>query len=281
MKLKTYLSIAVLLVSTSLVLAQKKEKIKGSKNVTLLQKDVSSFSAIEVSDNLEIHLEKGEKTAVTIEADDNLHEIISLDFRDKTIYISTSKDVQGYKKLAVKLTYTKELNLVISKDESVINAIQEINLDDITFKSFDRSKLFLNVNSTNFVLQSNDKSKTELNLKATTAFVELSKNSNLKALLNCTDLKCDFYQKASATLEGDAVNATIRLDNNSDLEARNFTLKNVAISCEGEAKCNLLVDTTIIIDAANQSEIKLFGNPKIEIRKFDNEAKLLKKEKEK
>jgi hypothetical protein len=86
------------------------------------------------------------------------------------------------------------------------------------------------------------------------------------------------YQNANATLEGDALNATIRLDNDSDLDARNFTLKNVAISCEGKAKCNLLVDTTIIIDAANQSEIKLFGNPKIEIRKFANEAKLLKKE---
>jgi len=281
MKLKIYLSIALLLVSTSLVLAQKKEKIKGSKNVTLLQKEISSFSSIEISDNLEINLEKGEKNAVTIEADDNLHEIISLDFRDKMLFISTSKEIQGFKKLAVKLTYTKELNLVTSKDESTVNAVQEIILDDITFKSFDRSKLFLNVNSANFVLQSNDKSITELNLKAATAFVELSKNSNLKALLNCTDLKCDLYQKANATLEGDAVNATIRLDNDTDLEARNFTLKNVDISCEGKAKCNLLVDTTIIIDAANQSEIKLFGNPKIEIRKFANEAKLLKKEKAK
>ena len=89
------------------------------------------------------------------------------------------------------------------------------------------------------------------------------------------------YQKANATLEGDAVNATIRLDNNVDLEARNLTIKNADISTEGEAKCSVLAETKAIIDASNQSEIKLFGNPKIEVRKFANEAKLLKKEKTK
>jgi hypothetical protein len=281
MKLKICLSIALFLLSTSLLLAQKKEKIKGSKVVTTTQKEVGSFNAIEVGDNLEIYLEKGEKNGVVIEADDNIHEIILLDLKSNTLFISTSKEVFGFNKLIVKVTYTKELNFITSKDESTIYAIQEIILDDISFKTFDRSKLFLNVNSKNFVLQSNDKSKTELNLKSENTFIELSKNSNLKALLNCTDLKCDLYQKSNATLEGDIVNATIRLDSNVDLDARNLTIKTADISSEGEAECSLLVENKIIIDAANESEIKLFGYPKIEIRKLANEAKLLKKEKTK
>ena len=129
------------------------------------------------------------------------------------LIISTSKEIQGFKKLTVKVTYTNDLNLITTKDESIVTAIQEIILDTVTFKSLDKSKLFLNVNAGNFNLLADDKSKIELNLKSETAFVELSKNSSLKALINSAELKCDLYQKSSAIIEGDSDNSMIRIDN--------------------------------------------------------------------
>ena len=277
MKPKIYLSIIALIFSSSMLLAQKAEKIKGSRVVTSSVKEIKSFNAIEVEDNLEINLEKGDKNEIKIEADDNLHDIINLNVQDEILIISTSKEAQSFKKLTVKITYTNDLNLVTAKDESVINAIQEIILDNITFKTFDRSKLFLNVNSKNFILQSNDKSKTELNLKGENTFIELSKNTSLKALINSTNLKCDLYQKATAALEGDANNTTLRLDNSAELTARNFNSKNTDISIEGSASCSLLAENTIVIDATDKTEIELYGSPKIEIRNLAGEAKLFKK----
>ena len=277
MKPKIYLSIIALIFSSTMLLAQKAEKIKGSRVVTSSVKEIKSFNAIEVEDNLEINLEKGDKNEIKIEADDNLHDIINLNVQDEILIISTSKEAQSFKKLTVKITYTNDLNLVTAKDESVINAIQEIILDNITFKTFDRSKLFLNVNSKNFILQSNDKSKTELNLKGENTFIELSKNTSLKALINSTNLKCDLYQKATAALEGDANNTTLRLDNSAELTARNFNSKNTDISIEGSASCSLLAENTIVIDATDKTEIELYGSPKIEIRNLAGEAKLFKK----
>jgi len=253
MKLKIYFSIIALIFSSSILLAQKAEKIKGSKVVTTSTKEITSFNAIEVEDNLEINLEKGDKNEIKIEADDNLHDIISLNVQDEILIISTSKEAQNFKKLAVKVTYTNDLNLVTTKDESIVNAIQEITLDNITFKTLNKSKLFLNVNSKNFILQSNDKSKIELNLKGESTFIELSKNTSLKALINCTNLKCDLYQKATATLEGDAHNTTLRLDNSAELTARNFNSKNTDITIEGSASCSLLAENTIIIDATDRT----------------------------
>lgn len=277
MKPKIYLSIIALIFSSSMLLAQKAEKIKGSKVVTTSTKETKSFNAIEVEDNLEINLEKGDKNEIKIEADDNLHDIINLNVQDEILIISTSKEAQSFKKLTVKITYTNDLNLVTTKDESVVNAIQEIILDNITFKTFDRSKLFLNVNSKNFILQSNDKSKTELNLKGENTFIELSKNTSLKALINSTNLKCDLYQKATAALEGDANSTTLRLDNSAELTARNFNSKNTDVSIEGSASCSLLAENTIVIDATDKTEIELYGSPKIEIRQLAGEAKLFKK----
>ncbi|RTY91148.1 DUF2807 domain-containing protein [Flavobacterium sp. RSP46] len=275
--MKKYTVILLLLVSTTLLFAQKKEKIKGSKTVTVEQREVGNFEALLVEDNLEVHLERGEKTALKIEADDNLHGIISLDLRDNTLRIYTTKSAVNYKKMIVRVTYTNELNLITAKDESTVNAIQELLLNTITLKAYDTSKLFVNVNATDFLLQADDKSKTELNLKSENSTVELSKNATLKALVTTIDLKVDLYQKSAATLEGNATNMRIRLDNNASFTGNKFNTKNADIITESYSNCSLFVETAVIIDAAGKSEIQLLGSPTIEIRKFADEAQLAKK----
>jgi hypothetical protein len=277
MKPKLFTSLIILLLSTTLVFSQKAEKIKGSKVVTSSIQQVKPFTMIEVEDNIEIYLEKGTKSEIKIEADDNLHDVISLKVENNILIISTSKEIQGFKKLSVKVTYTNDLNLITTKDESIITAIQEIILDTITFKSLDKSKLFLNVNAGNFNLLADDKSKIELNLKSETSFVELSKNSTLKALINSSELKCDLYQKSSAIIEGDSDNSIIRIDNLAELNASKFNSKTSDLTIEGKASCSLLVENNFTLDANDNTEINVYGNPKIEIRKFSGEAKLLKK----
>ena len=277
MKPRLFTSLIILLLSTTLVFSQKAEKIKGSKVVTSSIQQVKPFTMIEVEDNIEIYLEKGAKSEIKIEADDNLHDAISLKVENNILIISTSKEIQGFKKLTVKVTYTNDLNLITTKDESIVTAIQEIILDTVTFKSLDKSKLFLNVNAGNFNLLADDKSKIELNLKSETAFVELSKNSSLKALINSAELKCDLYQKSSAIIEGDSDNSIIRIDNLAELNAIKFNSKTSDLTIEGKANCSLLVENNFILDANDNSEISIYGNPKIEIRKFSGEAKLLKK----
>ncbi|WP_316636304.1 GIN domain-containing protein [uncultured Flavobacterium sp.] len=275
--MKKHAALLLLLLVTTLTFAQRREKIKGSKIVTTSIKEVGDFDGIEVDDNLEVYLEKGEKNEIKIEADDNLHEIIGMDLREKVLRLYTSKESTIFKKLTVRVTYTSSLKTVISKNDAVVYAIQEVQLDNITFNSFDYSKLFLNVNSKKFNLFADDKSRTELNLKSEDASLQLSKSSSIKSLVSAMKFKCDLYQKANATIEGIAERATIRLDNNSIFTGTKFTLKDTNITTEGYAVATILADTTISIAAGDKSEISLFGSPKIEITRFSEEAKLLKK----
>lgn len=267
----------LLLLSTTVALAQKKEKIKGSKTVTVEQREVGNFEALEVEDNIEVHLERGERTELKIEADDNLHDIIQFDLTDRILRMYTTKEAVNYKKIIVRVTYTADLNLITSKDESTISAIQEIQTDQFTCKAHDFSQLYMNVAARNFILQADDKSKTELNLKSENATVELSKNASLKALLTAVDLKVDLYQKTNATIEGDATHAIFRLDNNATLIANKLTLKSADVTTESYSSCSINAATAVIIDAANKSEIQLIGPAKIEIRRFADEARLIKK----
>jgi hypothetical protein len=266
----------VLLVST-LALAQKNEKIKGSKTVTIEQKEIGDFDAIELNGNIEVYLDRGEKCELKIEADDNLHDIITLDLSAKTLRINTTKTATNYKKLIVRVTYTKELKRITTKDDTILFAIQEIQLDDIAFESYDNSVLNLNVNSGNFSLKSSDKSKTELNLKSEKAAIELSKNASLKALISTLELKSDLYQKSKAVLEGDVVNANIRLDNNASFTANNLVLQNAELLAESYSICSINANASISIDASGHSEIQLYGDQKIEIKRLADNAVLSKK----
>lgn len=275
--MKKNTALLLLLLFTTFTFAQKREKIKGSKIVTTSIKEVGEFDGIEADDNLEVYLERGEKNEIKIEADDNLHDIIGMDLRERTLRLYTSKESSIFKKLIVRVTYTKSLKSVIAKNEAAIYAIQEIQLDDITFNSFDYSKLFLNVNSKKFSLIADDKSKTELNVKSEDASLQLSKNASIKTLVSAIKFKCDLYQKAVATIEGIAEKATIRLDNNSVFTGTKFTLKDSNVTVENYATASILAETTISIAVGDKAELSLFGNPAIQLTRFSEEAKLIKK----
>ncbi|TDW47268.1 putative autotransporter adhesin-like protein [Flavobacterium sp. 270] len=275
--MKKSTALILLLLVTTLTFAQRREKIKGSKVVTTSIKEVGSFDALEVDDNLEVYLEQGEKNEIKIEADDNLHDIIAMDLREKTLRLYTSKESTIFKKLVVRVTYTKSFNKVIAKNEAVVYAIQELQLDNISFNSFDYSKLFLNVNSKKFSLYADDKSKTELNLKGEEGNLQLSKNSSIKALVSNVKFKCDLYQKGVATIEGIAEKATIRLDNNSVFNGPKFTLKDSNVTAEASSVGTILAETTISIAASDKSELTLLGTPAIQLTRFSEEAKLFKK----
>jgi hypothetical protein len=275
--MKKNTAILLLLLVTTLTFGQRREKIKGSKIVTTSIKEVGEFDGIEADDNLEVYLERGEKNEIKIEADDNLHDIIGMDLREKVLRLYTSKESTIFKKLVVRVTYTKSLKTVIAKNESVVYAIQELQLDDITFNTFDYAKLFLNVNSKKFSLFADDKSRIELNLKSEDANLQLSKNSAIKTLVSAIKFRCDLYQKAAAAIEGIAEKATIRLDNNSVFTGTKFTLKEANLTTEGSAAATVLAENSISIAAGDKSEVSLFGNAKIDITRFTEEAKLIKK----
>lgn len=269
--------IVLFLLSTMIVIGQNKEKIRGSKTVVEKPKEIGDFNTLEVEDNITVYLEKGPKNEIQIEADDNLHEIISFDLKEKTLRIYTSKEATSFKKLIVRVKYTDDLKTVIAKNVSIINAIETIQLNDIVFSSLDFSKLYLNVNSKNFTLKSDDKTKVELNLKSEKAKIELSKNAQIKALISTVDLAFDLYQKSIATIEGDATNGVLRLDNNTVFTGNKLNIKNADVTTESNSICNIMAGTTLVVDAIDNSKINVLGTPKIEVRKFLGEAELIKK----
>jgi len=267
--------IALLIAATSF--AQKKEKIKGSKTVTVTQKQVESFDGLEIEDNIEVFLIKGSSPAVEIEADENLHDIINFEMTGSTLRITTNKNVTGHKRLSMRVTYTDNLTKITARHEVVLNALMDLQLENITVSNFDYSKSFLNIKSNNFTLVMNDKTKAEINLKAENTTLELTKNANLKALISSPQVKIDMYQKSDAVIEGDTASLLLRLDNNASLTAKKFTAKKVDVLAESYSSCSIMATEAITIFATGKAEIQLLGTPKIDMKNFADSAILYKK----
>ncbi len=276
--MKKFTLVLTLVLFTTLTFGQKKEKIKGSKIITHTINDLESFENIEVEDNLEVFLVKGDKPSLEIEADDNLHDAINYSVAGNTLRVYALKDVISAKKFSIRINYTENLKLVSAKGETVINALNDLQAENITIKNYDKSKSFLNVQSNYFTLILNDKAEAELNVKAQNTTLELSKNAELKALVASPELKVDMYEKSDAKIEGDAETVKLRLDNNVNLDVKKLTAKDLEVNIEGYAKAIVYATNFITISASGKSEIELYGEPKIEILKFTNSTTLYKKE---
>ncbi len=277
---KKFTLFVIALFSITIASAQAKlEKIKGSKIVTISVKEVDYFENVEIEEFLDVYFVKSEKQSIEIEADDNLHDIISYNVLGNTLKLTALKQPTGEKKIAVRVNYTDSLKTIVARHESKINAIADINLENITIKNFDKSQSFLNIKSTNFTLIMTDKSKAEINVKADKTVVELSKDANIKGLIASPEAKIDLYQKAAAEIEGDAQIAKIRLDNNSSLIAKKFTVKDMELVAESYTKCSVNAQKSIEISASGKTEIDLLGEPKVDLKVFTNSAILSKKEK--
>ena len=275
--MKKALLLVTLLFTSSVISAQAKEKIKGSKIITHAIHDLESFENIEIEDNLEVYLVKGDKPSIEIEADDNLHDAISYNVMGNTLRITSQKDVVSAKKFSVRINYADNLKLVIAKNETKIFALNDLQLENITIKNYGKSSSFLNVNATDFTLILNDKSKAEINIKAQNTVFEISKSAELKSLLTTNEFKLDMYEKSEAQIEGDVVNGKFRLDNNANLTGKKLTCKTLEIISEHYAKSNVNVVNEITIESSGKSEIELYGEPKIIMKKFSDNAILLKK----
>ncbi len=77
--MKNYAALLLVLLASTFALAQKKEKIKGSKTVTIEQKEIGNFNSLEVSDNIEVYLDRGEKCELKSPPDDHLPNTITIE----------------------------------------------------------------------------------------------------------------------------------------------------------------------------------------------------------
>ena len=266
----------VVLVFSSLGFTQ--EKIKGSRNVVLIETPIEPFNKILLAEKFDIILVEGSSTSVEIEADDNLHDYIKFQVTDSILSFSSTAKIVSSKKLEIKVRFTKELKEIELKDNSEISALDKIQNEELLLKTRNNSRAYLNITSPIFNFISTDKSKSRLNIESQNTVLELNDYSSLEALIVADSLKTNLYMHSKANLEGDVNHLDINTISSSDFLGKNLTTKTATVNTEDTSDAEIHVTETVTIKLSSNSDLVLYGNAKVNLETFTGTATLQKKE---
>ena len=274
--MKFKLCVALMLLTFCTVFAQK-EKVKGNKIVMTEQKLIESFNAIEVYDNFQVTIVEDTDNMIKIEADSNVQEFIEYEIVDNVLKISSSKDLRRTKALNITIMYSSELTDLKFYNEAQVRSNGPIVTSDLTIETYDDAEVFLSIESGKLKGVANGKSILELHSGVREAFYQVNENANLKGIITSDTLTVDLYQKGEAKLEGEAKSLLIRADSETNYYGENLNSTTTKVVTEGKSECYVVSTGNITIEAIDESEIYLLGEPKIELNVFLNEASLYKK----
>ena len=253
------------------------EKIKGNRDVTIKQTYIDDFDTIVVDDDFSIEIVYNSKPSVSIEADDNLHDIIQFDVIDGVLKFSKTMRITSKKRLNITVNYGDALQHIETHGDGEIRSLTSMELNDASLVTADDSRAYLNIRSKSLNFISSGKSKTRLNLTADSTKIELSDNSKLEALINSRVANFDMYQRSDAAIEGAANNSIIRLSSSTNFNGPKFDVSTINAILEDNSDLIIEAKEKIQLSVSGDSEVYLYGSPAITIAKFEDTAKLQKK----
>ena len=278
-QMKIKLIILTCIISLGISFAQKAEKIKPSKVVTITVVDVDNFNHVECSEDFEYYFEKGSKPQVKFETHENMHNLLKANNESGTLKFSFLEKPNVFKKLKITIFYDDGLSQITTKGDASIYAVERFKLQKLTLNAADKSRLYINGDIENFELNMDHKTKGELNINSGQTKVICSQNASLIAMFTAKKAQFDAYQNSSITLEGESEQAKIRTSNGANFVGKKFNTSQAEIFAELNSSIGVFCNDKILINASGNSEILLYGTAKIEMVKFDGDAKLQKKSK--
>lgn len=260
------------------VYGQKKDKIKGNRNVTSQQTPINSFNKIVVGEDFYVDIIEGQQASVFVETDDNLHDIIQFTVADSVLTFTTTKKITTRKKLSIKVVYTNTLSEIETVDNGEISSLTSINLDNVVVKSSGASRAFLNVKSQTFDFSSKERARVKLNVTANESKFEMSDNSKLDALIESDRMTIDTYQRSDAKVRGNLDKLKVRSSNSSKIEGKDLATVNCELLVEDSSDVTVNVANELFVDLSGSGEVFIYNEPKITLNNFTGTSKLHKKE---
>mgnify|MGYP002712994663 FL=1 len=279
---KKLFTLACLALFTLTLTAQ--DKIKGNKNITIIETEVAPFSKLTFGEDFNIQLKKSDVASVLIETDDNLHEVIDFKVIDSVLSFKTTKRITKSRKMVITVNYTQALQDITLNDNAEIHAANTLNNFNLNLVVNDNAKAFLNVKNYSFKLTNNNRSKLKLyancklNIESQLVTLDLNEGSKTEALIDCDSLHVDMYQRADAKIEGLTKHLKANNINSTTFNGKNLRANTCQAIIEDGSNFAIEVTENLILEASGRSDISLYGAPAIQLNTFSGEAVLRKKE---
>lgn len=257
-------------------IAQKKEKIKGNKEVVEVFNNLEAFNEIIISDGLEVSLMQTNSNGFGLKTDSNLVDVLKFEVVDSVLNIYQSKRITSSKKLEISVTFDKIEKLTL-RQGSKIEGQNKFLLDTFMLDVFDKSDFDLDINSTKMTMNINNSSKGKIQLKSYESVITLNDNAYLKGSISIEDLKMVINKKADINIEGNADQLNLITTGSTDIKAKDLKVTNASLNASNSSDIYLYVSKELNIYAKGKSYIYVYGTPHITVEGLNDKSQIIKK----
>jgi hypothetical protein len=224
MKSLRILTIAIAILSISACTqAQWNKTIHGDGNVITKERNAENFTGVKVSSGIDVFLKQGDKMAISVEADANLHEVIITEVRGGVLNVYTDANIREAERKRVYVTMKE------------INSVSTTSAGDVVGETPVKSD--------------------KLELSASSA-------GDIKLEVYAKTIRIDISSSGDMTLTGEADMLNADLSSAGDLNAFDLKVREADISASSAGDADINVTEKITARASSAGDINYMGNPK-------------------
>ena len=205
--------------------------INGNNKVEVIDRTVAeNFNKIKISTGLDLYLFQGSENKITLEADENLHEIIYTEVENDELKIYAKKNIWNAKAKKVYVT-VKDLTSLVATSGADVYTEEKLSVENIKIVCTSGA----NIN------------------------VELKANTVISTSTSGADIE----------LKGSTINHTSTATSGASIDAYGLRSENVTVNVTSGADINIYTSVSLDARATSGGNIDYKGKPK-NIRKSSN-----------
>ena len=219
-----FLLIAITVIGISCsVGGQSRKTIHGNNKVVKADRDAPSFNGLQVSSGIDVYLKQGNNEAITVEADENLHEYIITEVKGGVLHVYTEANIRDAEMTRVYVTM---------KD---VTSVKTSSAGDVVGETPVKSD--------------------RLELSASSA-------GDINLEVYAKEIEADISSSGDMTLTGETEKLEADLSSAGDLNGYDLKAReaNISVSSAGDADIN--VSEKITASASSAGDINYKGDPK-------------------
>lgn len=155
--------------------------VRGNGDVTSENRMISEeFDAIKVSRGLDVYITQSDNESITVEADDNLHDIIMIEVENNVLKIYADENISYSKSKKVMVSF-KNISKITATSGSDLIATNVIKADDLELIASSGSDIKIEVDTNSAICESASGSDISISGKTNKLYAEASSGSDIKA----------------------------------------------------------------------------------------------------
>ena len=198
--------------------------VKGSKNVITQERTISEkFSEVKVSTGIDLYLTQGNNVSVTVEADDNIIDLLITEVKGDVLHVHFDKNIGRVESKKVYLTMPDIKSLKASSGADIV---------------------------------------TKSKIKADKLNISASSGADIEAELEVNELICKSSSGSDIDLRGKSNKATVQASSGSEINASELIVNHVIAESSSGADITITANESLTADASSGADIRYKGSPK-------------------